>query len=166
MKRPILNLAFDRDLTQSENSNVIMVASALPKTGKTFCSFNLASSIAKEKDVGAILVDADVLKPNISRSLGIDDRLGLIDYLLDESISIDDILVATDLFGIIVVPAGRQHPDATELLASRRMNLPHVFRQNMCFVGQQQWRGIDNNCARAKSLRQRFDQQIHSSAGQ
>lgn len=121
IKRPVLNIAFGAGSEDAENSNVIMVASALPKTGKTFCSFNLATSIAREKDYGTVLVDADVLKPNISRALGLEDRLGLIDYLLDSSISIDDILVATDLFGMITVPAGKQHPDATELLASRRM---------------------------------------------
>lgn len=123
IKRPVLNIAFGPGSAEAENSNVIMVASALPKTGKTFCSFNLATSIAREKDFGTVLVDADVLKPNISRALGLEGRLGLIDYLLDSSISIDDILVATDLFGMITVPAGKQHPDATELLASRRMKI-------------------------------------------
>ena len=121
IKRPVLNTAFGVGMRDSKNANVVMVASALPQSGKTFCSFNLATSIAREKDVGAVLVDADVLKPNISRALGLEERIGLIDYLVDDSISIDDILVATDLHGIIVVPAGRQHDEATELLASRRM---------------------------------------------
>jgi protein-tyrosine kinase len=121
IKRPILNIAFGVGVPESENANVIMLGSALPGTGKTFCSFNLAASIAKEKDVGAVLVDADVLKPNISIAFGVQDRPGLTNYLLDSSISIDDILVATNVNEIIVVPAGQQHDQATELLASRRM---------------------------------------------
>jgi protein-tyrosine kinase len=121
IKRPVLHTAFGDGVAESRNANVIMVTSALPKTGKTFCSFNLATSIARERDIGAVLVDADVLKPNISRVLGVDDRVGLIDYLLDESVTIDDILIGTDLHGIVAVPAGRQHEEATELLASRRM---------------------------------------------
>ena len=121
IKRPILNTAFGTGVPESENANVIMLASALPGTGKTFCSFNLAKSIAREKDVGAVLVDADVLKPNISRAFGLQDRPGLIDFLLDSSLTLDDILVATDVQGIIVVPTGQQHEQATELLASRRM---------------------------------------------
>ena len=121
IKRPILNLAFGAGIPEGKNANVIMVTSALPRTGKTFCSFNLATSIATERDVGALLLDADVLKPNISRAFGLDNRVGLIDYLLDASVTIDNILIATNLFGIIVVPAGRQHDAATELLASRRM---------------------------------------------
>lgn len=121
IKRPVLNTAFGLGASDSQNANVIMLASALPKSGKSFCSFNLATSIARERDVGAVLVDADVLKPEISRVLGLDGRLGLIDYLLDSTVSFDEILVATDLHGIVVVPAGQQHDEATELLASRRM---------------------------------------------
>lgn len=121
IKRPILNIAFGELSQESANSNVVMVASALPKSGKSFCAYNLAVSIARERDIGAILVDADVLKPGTSRAFGIEDRVGLIDYLLDKSISLDDILVGTDLHGIVLVPAGKRHEDATELLASRRM---------------------------------------------
>lgn len=139
IKRPVLNIAFGAGSEEAENSNVIMVASALPKTGKTFCAFNLATSITREKDFGTVLVDADVVKPNISRALGVENRLGLIDYLSDSATSIDDILVATDLFGMIVVPAGKQHRDATELLASRRMKtlvetLSHRFRARAIIV--------------------------------
>ena len=121
IKRPVLNNAFGLGVTESKNANVVMLASALPKTGKTFCSINLAASIARERDYGAVLVDADVLKPNISKSLGLEDRIGLIDFLLDPKIRLDDILVATDLFDIVVVPAGKRHGEATELLASRLM---------------------------------------------
>ena len=121
IKRPILNAAFTDAGAGEDDANVIMMTSALPKSGKTFCSFNLAMSIARERDVGAVIVDADVLKPNASRALGLEDRVGLIDYLLDSSVTLDDILVGTDLYDIVVVPAGRQHEEATELLASRRM---------------------------------------------
>ncbi len=121
IKRPVLHTAFGNGIKESKNANVIMIASALPQSGKTFCSVNLATSIARERDVGAVLVDADVLKPNISRVFGLEDRVGLIDYLLDDSVAIDDVLVGSDLHGIIMVPAGQQHEEATELLASRRM---------------------------------------------
>jgi exopolysaccharide/PEP-CTERM locus tyrosine autokinase len=121
IKRPVINLAFGEGQPEGENSNLIMVASAMPKSGKTFCSVNLATSIARERDIGAVLVDADVLKPNISRALGLQNRVGLIDHLLDPSISIDNIILQSDLHDIVVIPAGRQHDDATELLSSRRM---------------------------------------------
>jgi len=130
IKRPVLNTAFTIAGAGEADANVIMMASALPKSGKTFCSVNLAMSIARERDVGAVIVDADVLKPNISRAFELEDRVGLIDYLLDSSVMLDDILVGTDLYDIVVVPAGRQHEEATELLASRRMQeLIHALSQ-------------------------------------
>ncbi|MFK8053041.1 MAG: hypothetical protein AB8F65_08700 [Woeseiaceae bacterium] len=121
IKRPIMVNAFDLARMTTENSNVVMIASALPSTGKSFCALNLARSIAQERDFGALLVDADVLKPRVSLALKLEDRLGLIDYLLDDQLTLDDVLVQTDYEGVIVLPAGSQHRDATELLASRRM---------------------------------------------
>lgn len=121
IKRPVLNIGFGDLSANTENSNVIMVASALPKSGKTFCSYNLAASIARERDIGAVLVDADVLRPNASRAFGVEEKVGLIDYLLDPNITLDEILIGTDLHDIIIVPAGQQHEEATELLASQRM---------------------------------------------
>ena len=49
IKRPILNTAFGLGIAASGNANIIMLASALPKSGKSFCSFNLATSIARER---------------------------------------------------------------------------------------------------------------------
>ncbi len=121
IKRPIMLNAFDLTEISVENPNVVMVASAMPETGKTFCTLNLARSIAQERDFGALLVDADVLKPRVTRALDLEGSPGLIDYLLDDSLTIEDVLVQTDCDGIIVMPAGSQHKDATELLASRRM---------------------------------------------
>ena len=121
IKRPILNIIFGEIGAGAANSNVVMIAGALPKSGKTFCSYNLALSIARERDIGAVLVDADVLKPNISRAFDIEGRVGLIDYLLNPDTTLDDILVGTNLHDIIIVPAGQQHDEATELLESRRM---------------------------------------------
>jgi Mrp family chromosome partitioning ATPase len=50
------------------------------------------------------------------------DARGLIDVLLDEQSDVADFLVRTDLNDIMVLPAGRTHPQATELLASDRMS--------------------------------------------
>ena len=69
-----------------EDANLIMVTSALPGDGKTFNCINLALSMAIEKDVSVLLVDADIAKPHISRLFGIDDRPGLTDILKDKSL--------------------------------------------------------------------------------
>ena len=108
-------------LETDDHMNLIMVASALPGAGKTFCSVNLAASVSLERELNVLLVDADVAKPHISRAFGLADRPGLIDILEDETIPIDEVLVRTDLNDMQVLPAGREHSQSTELLASERM---------------------------------------------
>ncbi|MEX2123368.1 MAG: XrtA-associated tyrosine autokinase [Woeseia sp.] len=122
IKRPLIaNAAKARD-TGADHMNVIMITSAMPNAGKTFCSMNLAVSISLERELNVLLVDADVAKRHISRELGLAEAPGLIDLLLDESRNLDDALVRTDMNDVQVLPAGRHHPQATELLASERMS--------------------------------------------
>jgi exopolysaccharide/PEP-CTERM locus tyrosine autokinase len=121
IKRPLIANAFTAE-PRTEHANVIMITSALPSAGKTFCSVNLAVSVSLERDLNVLLVDADVAKPHITREFGLADAPGLIDWLLEDGSDINDLLVRTDLNEIQVLPAGRSHPQATELLASERMS--------------------------------------------
>jgi protein-tyrosine kinase len=121
IKRPLLANAFGVNTTRLENGNLIMVASSLSGEGKSFTSFNLATSIAHELDRTVLLVDADVAKPHITRSLGLHERPGLIDLLLDPSLDLQDVILKTSISGMRLLPAGPLHQHATELLASERM---------------------------------------------
>jgi protein-tyrosine kinase len=123
IKRPLLTNVTRPLAERDRHVNVIMIASALPSAGKTFCSMNLAVSISLERELNVLLVDADVAKPHISRELGLGDAPGLIDLLVDDARSVEDTLVRTDLNDIQILPAGSGHPQATELLASERMSL-------------------------------------------
>jgi protein-tyrosine kinase len=121
IKRPLLDNARKSVGKTEDHMNVIMVASALPGAGKTFCALNLAASISLERELNVLLIDADVAKPHISSALGMSEFPGLIDVLEDETSSVEDFLIRTDLNDIQVLPAGRRHSQATELLASVRM---------------------------------------------
>jgi exopolysaccharide/PEP-CTERM locus tyrosine autokinase len=121
IKRPLIDNAVKQGTGHQDHMNLIMVASPLPGAGKTFCAVNLAASISLERELTVLLVDADVAKPHISTAFDLADKPGLIDLLEDESISIEEVLVRTDLNDIQVLPAGRKHSQSTELLASERM---------------------------------------------
>jgi len=121
IKRPLIDNATKNSDEHEDHMNLILVTSALPGAGKTFCSVNLAASISLERELAVLLVDADVAKPHISDAFGLASRPGLIDLLEDETISIEEVLVRTDVNDIQVLPAGRKHSQATELLASDRM---------------------------------------------
>ncbi len=102
-------------------SQVIMVTSALPGDGKTFTSINLALSIALERDVSALLIDCDVAKRHVAQITGLEDEIGLLDALSDESLNIESLVVETDLPRFSILPAGRRVDGTAELLSSNRM---------------------------------------------
>jgi protein-tyrosine kinase len=121
IKRPLLMNALGKGAAPVDRGNMIMVTSALPGEGKTFNALNLAMSMAMERDSTVLLIDADVVKPSLSRILGLETRPGLTDVLVDPQLDLGDIIISTDLPKLKVVPAGRTHSHSTELLASDQM---------------------------------------------
>src|SRR5699024_7989269 len=121
IKRPLISNATGVNGVDVANGNRFMVASALSGEGKTFTSFNLALSLAKERDYSVLLVDGDVIKPSISRALGLEKAQGLTDILADDTLSFSNTVFETNVPRLSVLPAGQYQDSATELLASRRM---------------------------------------------
>ena len=121
IKRPLIRHAFGKKATKIEDGNLIMVTSALSGEGKTFTSINLALSMARERDHSVVLVDADVAKPHVSHIFGVDDEPGLLDLLEDSSLSPQSLVIPTDVEHLYILPAGYPRINATELLASKRM---------------------------------------------
>ena len=120
IKRPLLKNAFGNGAS-IRNGNLIMVTSAFPREGKSFCAINLAMSIAMERDRTVLLVDADVARPSIPQKFGIAPDVGLMDVLLDSHVGLSDAIVRTNVNKLALLPAGRPHRQATELLASEAM---------------------------------------------
>ncbi len=121
IKRPLINNALGRGVERLPGGNLVMVASAVPGEGKTFMSINLALSMRLEEDVTVVLVDGDVVNPRLSQILGAADARGLLDVIKDPSMSLSSAILQTDVPGLSFLPAGHQDPNATELLASSRM---------------------------------------------
>jgi len=122
IKRPILMQVQVLTAAHAPGARFVLMASALPGDGKTFTSINLALSIARERDVSVLIMDADVAKPHISRIFGIDQEPGILDALADDAIDIESLVLPTDVPGLSMLPAGHRHEAATELLASARMD--------------------------------------------
>jgi protein-tyrosine kinase len=123
IKRPLLRSAVAAVKAGSRNGNLIVVTSALPNEGKTFCALNLAMSIAMEQDHTVLLVDADVARPSVLKVLGLAAAPGLMDVLLSERRALADVILKTNIPGLALLPAGRANKHATELLASQAMSL-------------------------------------------
>ncbi|GAB2841249.1 hypothetical protein GCM10027277_05300 [Pseudoduganella ginsengisoli] len=118
IKRPLLRTLRDGSATAG---NLIAVTSAMPGEGKSFCALNLALSMAVERDTTVLLVDAHMTRPALPHMLGLPDGPGMMDVLLDDTLSVADVIVKTGSAALSVLPAGQSSHHAVELLASRNM---------------------------------------------
>ncbi|HYD11926.1 MAG TPA: hypothetical protein VEC11_03670 [Allosphingosinicella sp.] len=103
-----------------EQRRTVLVCSSQPKEGKTFSAINLALSLAGEKELEVLLVEADFLKPDALAKLGIAGGPGLVDALLDNDSDPEAFVIRTDVPGLSVLPAGAKTNNVPELLASDR----------------------------------------------
>lgn len=118
MKRKLL-----AEIRSSETgrARLIMVASALSGEGKSYSAVNLALSLAHDPDFSTLLVDADVVKPNVSRQFGVEQRRGLTDAVTHDDLDPESLVLTTNIPGLSILPAGLPCHDATEYLGSARM---------------------------------------------
>jgi exopolysaccharide/PEP-CTERM locus tyrosine autokinase len=118
IKRPLLRKLRDDGIV---NGNLIAVTSAMPAEGKSFCALHLAVSMAMERDTTVLLVDAHMAHPALPAMMGLPEGPGMLDLLLDDTVSVADVIVKTSLPALSVLPAGRCSRHAAELYASRDM---------------------------------------------
>ena len=106
----------------SQGGNIIAVTSAAAGEGKTITSINLAGALARESEARVLLIDADLRRPAVARTLGLleGDVNGLADVLADEKSSLARVARRIDPYPLSVVPAGSPHPQIHRLLRSPR----------------------------------------------
>jgi protein-tyrosine kinase len=121
IKRPVIRNALGKGAVPIEHGNLVSVSSSLPSEGKTFTALNLALSIATELDSTVLLIDGDVLKYSLSRLLGIEKELGLIDLLGSQKCDVSDVIIHTQIPKLKLIGAGTRSEKSTELLASTEM---------------------------------------------
>ena len=98
----------------------IMVTSASEGEGKTLVSTNLATVLAHDLHSYALLVDADLRNPALSRWFGLNNGRGLSDYLT-ENAEIPDLLLKTKIAKLSVLSSGTVRDNPVELIGSKRM---------------------------------------------
>jgi exopolysaccharide/PEP-CTERM locus tyrosine autokinase len=119
-KRHLLLTARTLNKQEPDKARTILVCSAKPGDGKTYCAINLAISMAAERETRVLLVDADFAQPGVMERLGVADGPGLLDALADPSIDIEKCVVGTDIPNLSLLPAGARTISDTELVASGR----------------------------------------------
>jgi exopolysaccharide/PEP-CTERM locus tyrosine autokinase len=103
-----------------ELRRTIMVTGAEPADGKTLVSANLAVSIAQGMNHYVLLVDCDLRRPSLHKSLGLQVKQGLREYL-ENGDSIAPYLLKTPVGKLSLLPAGQPSSSPSELLGSEKM---------------------------------------------
>ncbi len=99
---------------------VIIVTSALPQEGKSTTSISCANVLA-QKGTRVLLIDADLRRPSIHKTLGMGPRSGLSNVLTGSATLEQVITRSPSLPNVFVLPAGTPPPNPAELLASTQM---------------------------------------------
>ncbi|HEX8428093.1 GumC family protein [Hymenobacter sp.] len=110
-----------------KENKVMLITSSMGGEGKTFFSINLGASLALTgKKV--VLLELDLRKPTLSTRLGLNDNVGITNYLTSDSITINEIIrtseKAPDLF---VISSGPLPPNPAELMMSAK--LAHLINE-------------------------------------
>lgn len=122
IKTPVLATSASLESSNpTQRTSAVAVLSSLPGEGKSYVSFNLATSFAMEYDVTTVLIDGDVARHQLSSLLGVHDRPGLSEYLANDQISLADVLLPTIEPSVYFIPSGQWREDVSELIASNRM---------------------------------------------
>ena len=99
---------------------VIMVTSARPQEGKTTTSIN-TSIVLAQKGVRVLLVDGDLRRPSVHKTLGMGPRSGLSNVLTGSATVAQTVTASPVLPNLFILPAGTPPPNPAELLASTNM---------------------------------------------
>ncbi len=100
----------------------ILVASALPKEGKSFTAANLAQVMVRQHGRRALLIDADLRGPRLHMMLGTTASPGLSDYLQGATDEFS-IMQRGGMENLFFIPSGQQISDPSELVANGRLKL-------------------------------------------
>ena len=98
----------------------ILITSALPREGKTTTSINTAVVLA-QKGTRVLLIDADLRRPSIHKTLGLGPRIGLSNVLTGGATLQQATIRSSMLPNLYILPAGTPPPNPAELMASSQM---------------------------------------------
>jgi capsular exopolysaccharide synthesis family protein len=106
--------------SSGEHTRIVAVTSSQPLEGKTTTAANLALALALG-GARVLVIDADMRRPGLHKSLGIQNNVGL-SHVLQGQARVRDAVQRTAEPNLLMIPAGRTPPNPSELLGSERMS--------------------------------------------
>ena len=110
-------------LHKAQDLRVVAVSSPGMGDGKSTTAINLAGALAQAPDARVLLVDADLRRPSVASflALGGSDGPGLVNAILDPSLTLEQVARPRPPFNLSVIPAGQAPPSPYEVLKSPRL---------------------------------------------
>ena len=103
-------------ITKKESPISMLLTSTEPKDGKTFIATNLAS-VYQLTGKRTVIVDFDLRRPAMSKTLGVENEKGLSNYLIGQ-VTLQEIIVTHPDYEFDVISAGTIPPNPSELIRS------------------------------------------------
>ena len=102
---------------------IVAVTSPGVGDGKTITAINLAGALAQAHEARVLLVDADLRRPAVATllALGGSDAPGLVNAILDPSLTLERVARPRPPFNLSVISAGQAPPSPYEVLKSPRL---------------------------------------------
>jgi Mrp family chromosome partitioning ATPase len=101
---------------------VTLVAPVRPGCGGSYVARNLAAAFAFDETRQALLIDCDAMHPAQHEALGVGgERGGLIDYLENPGLPLEDVIYPTGVPRLQLIPSGRIRETPGESYSSLRM---------------------------------------------
>jgi capsular exopolysaccharide synthesis family protein len=108
-------------LHHERGTGVVAIASPGRGEGRTMTALNLAGALAQASDARVTLVEADLRHPSIAGYLGLPAARGLSSYLVDATMTVDDVVQRPAAIAFAVLPAGTASSMPYELLKAPRL---------------------------------------------
>ncbi len=110
------NIEFNR---KNPDANTLTLISGGPGEGKSTTLFNLAYTCAKG-GYSVLVVDADLRRPSQHRLFGVENNVGLSNYLTS-NMAFEEVVRSTGVENLWFIPSGQLPRDAVGILNSQRM---------------------------------------------
>ncbi len=107
-------------LTSDTDNNIVMVTSVGPNYGTSFFARNLAAVTAFDSTRTSLLIDCNINRSNIGKTFELDNRLGLLDYIVDKTVAIDDVIHCSGIKRYRCIPTGELKGEGEEFFTHPR----------------------------------------------
>jgi capsular exopolysaccharide synthesis family protein len=116
-------------LHRSREVRIVAVSSPGVGDGKSTTAINLAGALAQAQDARVLLIDADLRRPAVGRmlALGGSDGPGLVNLILDPSLTLERVALPRPPFNLAVVRSGQTPASPYEVLKSPQVG--EIFEQ-------------------------------------